>query len=70
MPTNIKPQLDLENFPNNDLKKYLVEEYVVKGKTYREVAKDIGVGLDTFHHLLKKHNIPARKTGKRVKKKE
>lgn len=45
----------------------LREEYVVEGKTAREIAEDFGVTAQTICNWLHRHSIPVRGNGDREK---
>ena len=45
---------------------YLLEEYVNKRKTYKDIAKENGVDAVAVHYWVKKYNIPSRRTNKIV----
>ena len=45
---------------NYDIK-YIIDNYV-KGTSVRDIAKDIGVSVNTIRNLLKKNNVPIRKS--------
>lgn len=51
-----------------DIKKYLIENYIEKRKTYRQLCEEIGISKRMLQLLLLKYDIPARKVGKRHKK--
>ncbi|MEE0967871.1 MAG: HNH endonuclease signature motif containing protein [Clostridia bacterium] len=45
---------------------YLIEEYVNKRKTYKDIARENGVDAVAVHYWIKKFNIPSRRTNKIV----
>ena len=58
---------ELENISN--IRDYLIEEYIRKKRTYEDICKELRIGKDSLHRMLKKYDIPPRKVGKRAKKK-
>jgi transposase len=46
-------------------KEQLLEVYVVRGLTAPEAAAELGVHYQTIHNLLRRYDIPRRKTGVR-----
>lgn len=52
----------------SNIREYLIEHYIRQRKTFRDLCKELEISSDTLHRLLKKHDIPPRKVGKRYKK--
>jgi len=46
-------------------KEQLLEAYVERGLSAREAAVELGVHYQTIHNLLRRYEIPRRKTGVR-----
>ena len=52
-----------------DVKEFVIQEYIINKKTYPEMCALLNISPNAFHELLKRLDIPARKVGKRYKKK-
>lgn len=46
-------------------KEWLEEEYIVKGRTMKDIADQFGVTPMSIHQWLGKHGIPSRSRGRR-----
>lgn len=53
---------------DKELRNYVIKKYITEKKTYEEMCALLGIGMDSFHKLLKRFDIPARKVGRRYKK--
>ena len=45
-------------------KEYLIEEYLNRQKTYKDIGEENGVDAAAVHYWMKKYNIPARSKNK------
>ena len=53
-----------------DIKEWLIDHYIRKAYTIRDVCKALSLSKRSVEILLKKHNIPIRKVGRRHPKKK
>jgi len=67
----MEAKINSEEISGDDskIREYLIEHYIKQKKTFEELSEELDIDLHDVHDLLKKHDIPARKAGKRHKKK-